>query len=219
MKKLISLLALISILSVLFAGCTNQGSTSKSPPSNLPSDNITTPPPQEPTTNGGNSDGQESIDEDDRESDLELTVNSEQMLQFIDTVYEFAPADFLPEQFDQYSIDITDPNALFENTGLDRSDGISEVVVSKSTDPVDTFLLVYLATEEDAAIEEIQISLLESVNFSPLLPAPAGRTISVTLDGGIFLIAADIEQAEAVYGAVLQAADGVFTVIGDRFEQ
>ncbi len=139
---------------------------------------------------------------------------TEEVITFIDqTVYGQA-ADFVPMMTETRELDLTDMDAVGYNTGLTSTDGITNIIVSESG--VGSFAYSFLYVRTDSTnTDAIQTTLNESVDPEKWICVWAEKIQSVRLDNDIVLIMGIPEQVDAIMGAVLTSAEGVFTNVGE----
>ncbi len=139
---------------------------------------------------------------------------TEEVITFIDqTVYSQA-ADFVPMMTETRELDLTDMDAVGYNTGLTSTDGITNIIVSESG--VGSFAYSFLYVRTDGTnTDAIQTTLGTSVDPAKWICVCAEKIQSIRLDNDIVLVMGIPEQVDAIMGAVVASAEGVFTNVGD----
>ncbi len=139
---------------------------------------------------------------------------AEEVITFIDqTVYPQTP-DVIPMMTETRELDLTDMDSVGYFTGLTSVEGINSIIVSESGVGSIAYSLLYVRTD-GTNTDEIQTTLGTSVNPEKWICVWAEKVQSVRLDNDIVLIMGEPSQVDAIMGAVVASAEGVFTTVGD----
>lgn len=128
-------------------------------------------------------------------------------------VYSQVP-DQLPMMMMTTELDLADTDSISYNTGLTDLTGITNIILSESGVGSFAYSFVYVMTD-GTNTADIQTALGEKIQPNKWICVSAEKISSVQLDNDIVLVMGSPAQVDAIIGAVVSAADGVYENVGD----
>lgn len=128
-------------------------------------------------------------------------------------VYSQVP-DQLPMMMMTTELDLADTDSISYNTGLTDLTGITNIILSESGVGSFAYSFVYVMTD-GTNTADIQTALGEKIQPNKWICVSAEKISSVQLDNDIVLVMGSPAQVDAIMGAVVSAADGVYENVGD----
>lgn len=204
------MLALIMSASVM-ASCSNKNEddTSDNNNSNITDTNDTSNENDTTDTTDANNGGNDSSNENTGSG-----TSAADAIKFIDESVYPNVADFVPMMTESRELDLTDTDTISYNTGLTDLSGINSIVLSESGVGSFAYSFIYVITD-GSNTADIQKKLGESVQPNKWICVSAEKISSIQLDNDIILIMSDKDRVDAIMGAVVTAAEGVYDNVGD----
>jgi len=172
---------------------------------------------QNGTQNGTQNDntmGEDSAAVEIDPSPVDSVRSAEDAVRFISNNLYSLCSEVLPMAVETRALDLSDADAIRYNTGLSATDGITDIVLSESAVGSFAYSLVYVRTDGQNT-DAIHQSLKDSIDPRKWVCVEAEAMNTVQLDDDICVIMGSAEQVDTISTSLKEAANGIFTEIGD----
>jgi len=141
--------------------------------------------------------------------------NADNILGFIDKIYEKVSDDALPE-IGSVVVSLDDTDAVLYNTGLENTDGIKTIVVSEPYIGSIAYSLVFIQCDENADVNKIKNDLYSNINMRKWVCVEAEKKACADFGNDIILVMGTAEQVKTVWGALESLASAENLKMGEK---